>query len=114
MQIANSKPIKNEENRKAGAVDRDMGVKMEVIRERRMCPAVIFAASRKDKVIGRRVILIHSISTRNGLSHPGAPSGRKWAVEDLRSKEKEEIIMVSQRGRPRDKVRARCEEEENE
>jgi hypothetical protein len=42
-----------------------------------ICPAVMFAASRKDRVIGRTRILVVSISTKNGFSHSGAPSGRK-------------------------------------
>lgn len=46
-------------------------------RERTMCPALIFAASRNDRVNGRTITLVVSISTRNGLSQSGAPSGRK-------------------------------------
>jgi hypothetical protein len=40
-------------------------------------PALIFAASRKDRVSGRTKILVVSIITKNGLSQSGAPSGRK-------------------------------------
>jgi hypothetical protein len=42
-----------------------------------MCPALIFAASRNDKVIGRTIIEDDSISTRNGFNQSGAPSGSK-------------------------------------
>lgn len=42
-----------------------------------MCPAVMLAASRKDRVIGRTTVLIVSMRTRNGFSQIGAPSGRK-------------------------------------
>jgi len=42
-----------------------------------MCPALILAARRNDKVIGRTVTLVVSIRTRKGLSQSGAPSGRK-------------------------------------
>jgi hypothetical protein len=48
-----------------------------------MCPAVMFAASRNDKVIGRTMILVVSIITRNGFSHSGAPSGKKCATDFL-------------------------------
>lgn len=42
-----------------------------------MWPALMFAASRNDKVSGRTVILVVSIRTRNGFNQSGAPSGRK-------------------------------------
>lgn len=48
-----------------------------------MCPALMLAASRNDKVNGRTRILVVSISTRNGFSHKGAPSGRKCETNDL-------------------------------
>jgi len=37
----------------------------------------MLAASRNDSVAGRTIILVVSISTRNGFSQSGAPSGRK-------------------------------------
>ena len=46
-----------------------------------MWPALIFAAKRKDRVAGRTEILIVSTITKNGLSHPGAPLGKKVAVK---------------------------------
>ena len=45
-----------------------------------MCPAVIFAARRNIKVTGRTIVLLVSISTRNGFNQVGALSGRKWAI----------------------------------
>lgn len=39
-------------------------------------PAVRLAASRKASVSGRTIILIDSISTNKGFSHPGAPPGK--------------------------------------
>jgi hypothetical protein len=57
--------------------------KITVARVRRIWPAVMLAANRKDRVIGRRIILVVSISTRNGLSQPGEPSGRRCANEDI-------------------------------
>lgn len=43
---------------------------------RMMCPAVIFAASRKDRVIGREKVLMVSTNERKGLNHCGDPEGR--------------------------------------
>ena len=45
-----------------------------------MCPALMLAASRNDRVIGRTRILVVSIRTRNGFSHEGAPPGRSEAA----------------------------------
>ena len=45
--------------------------------ERTICPALMFAASRNDRVNGRTITLVVSISTRNGLSQSGSPSERK-------------------------------------
>ena len=42
-----------------------------------MCPALMLAASRNDRVRGRTRILDVSIRTRNGFSQSGAPSGRR-------------------------------------
>lgn len=70
-----------------------------------MCPAVIFAARRNERVKGRTRTLDVSIRTRNGFNHSGAPSGRKCAVEALGLKEKLEMIILSQIGSPRDRVR---------
>ena len=44
-------------------------------------PAVILAASRNERVIGRTAVLRISMSTRKGLSQSGAPPGRKWATK---------------------------------
>ena len=53
------------------------------IKPKRTWPAVMFAASRKDKVIKRTEILIVSIITRKGLSQSGAPLGNKPAANDF-------------------------------
>lgn len=42
-------------------------------------PAVIFAANRKLKVMGRRLMLVISTRFRKGFSHEGAPPGSKAA-----------------------------------
>jgi hypothetical protein len=73
-----------------------------------MWPALIFAASRKDRVIGRTKILVVSIRTKNGLSQSGAPSGRKWATEALGDLEKDDRIILNHRGRPNLRVKIRC------
>lgn len=73
-----------------------------------MCPALIFAASRNDSVRGRTKILVVSISTKNGLSQSGAPSGKKWAIDDLGAFENLDKIILSHRGRPKDRVKIKC------
>jgi hypothetical protein len=72
-----------------------------------MCPALMFAASRNDRVIGRIMILVDSISTRKGFSHSGAPSGSRCAVVALMFQVRLDIISASQRGRPKDSVKIR-------
>src|SRR5271166_3627897 len=69
-----------------------------------MWPAVMFAASRNDSVIGRTKILVVSIITKNGFNHSGAPSGRKWAVDFLEEYINVEISILSHIGRPISKV----------
>ena len=78
-----------------------------------MWPALILAASRKDRVIGRTNVLTVSIRTRNGFSHAGAPPGRREAraVEVLNLNL--DIIRLSHKGRPNLKVKKRWEEELN-
>lgn len=48
-------------------------------REKIIWPAVMLAANRKDRVIGRRRILIDSISTSAGDNQSGAPIGSRPA-----------------------------------
>jgi len=55
-------------------------IEKDVIRDRTIWPAVIFAARRNLRVIGRTMILIVSIITKNGFSHKGALSGRRWPM----------------------------------
>jgi hypothetical protein len=79
-----------------------------------MCPAVIFAASRKDSVIGRTIILVVSIITKNGFNHSGAPSGKKCATDFLGECINDEIIIDSHIGRPIDRVIIKCLDEDSE
>ena len=72
------------------------------------CPAVILAASRKLSVRGRRVVLINSIIVKNGLSHIGASSGRKCAVNFFAEDIIFLIIKNIHSGRPIDIVNKIC------
>lgn len=78
------------------------------IRPRIICPAVIFAASRKDSVIGRTIILSVSTITKKGLSQSGAPPGNKEAVADIGACVNPERINESHRGRPKIRVIISC------
>lgn len=118
MQIASSKiiyPIASVVKINVEDIDiNSADMQYKEIRLRTICPAVIFAANRKDKVIGRTIILVDSIITRNGLSHSGAPSGRKWAVDFLGEYENEEISILIHKGNPIVSVIIRCLEDDNE
>jgi hypothetical protein len=76
-----------------------------------MCPALIFAANRKDRVRGRTRTLVVSIKTRNGFSQSGAPSGRKCAVDFLGLWANLEIISLSHAGKPIVRVKIKCLED---
>jgi len=65
----------------------------------------MFAARRNDRVIGRTVTLLVSISTRNGFSQSGAPSGRRCAIDFIIDFENLDIIIVSQSGKPKINVK---------
>lgn len=77
-----------------------------------MCPALIFAARRTVRVIGRTKILIVSINTRAGFSHMGAPPGRRFADTFFGALDTPDIIRASHIGRPRVTVNRRWEEED--
>ena len=51
-----------------------------LINPRTMWPALIFAAKRKDNVIGRTKILSVSIKIKAGDSQLGAPEGKREAL----------------------------------
>lgn len=72
-----------------------------------MCPALMFAVNRTDKVIGRTIILTVSIITKKGFKGAGAPIGKSPATTELGLKKIAEIIRDSQRGIPRDKETAK-------
>ena len=73
-----------------------------------MWPALILAANRNDKVIGRTKILVVSIRTKNGFNQSGAPSGRKWATEAFGDLVKEDRIILNHKGRPNLRVKIKC------
>lgn len=73
-----------------------------------MWPALILAANRKDRVIGRTATLVVSINTRNGFNQSGAPSGRKWAIDFLRELKNVDRIIANHKGRPKIKVKIKC------
>ena len=74
----------------------------------KMCPALIFAANRNERVINRTEMLIVSVRTRKGLSQSGAPDGRKWATNFLGEKIIPLIINLNHKGSPRESVKRRC------
>ena len=73
-----------------------------------MWPALILAASRKDKVRGRTLILIVSIRTRKGFSQWGAPPGRSLATHLEVLKVIADMIRANHKGRPNLRVNKRC------
>ena len=78
------------------------------MRLRTMCPALILAANRNERVIGRTVTLVVSINTRNGFNQSGAPSGKKWEIDFLIDLKKLDIIIDSHNGRPKINVKIKC------
>ena len=69
---------------------------------------MIFAASRKDKVINRTEILTVSINTRKGFNQSGAPEGKRWAMNFLGEWTAPLMIRENHKGSPKDKVNKRC------
>jgi hypothetical protein len=112
MQIATSNriyPIEIDIRRIIAGIDENhAAAQYTPTRLRTICPALMLAASRNDRVRGRTKILVVSIKTRNGLSQSGAPSGRKWATDALGDFENVESIILSQIGRPKLIVKIKC------
>jgi hypothetical protein len=79
-----------------------------------MCPALMLAANRKDKVRGRTEILVVSIRIRNGFSHVGAPSGSRCAIVAFGLNAVLEIIIDIHIGSPSSSVNTRCLDSEME
>jgi len=72
-----------------------------------MWPALIFAASRKERVIGRTENLDDSTSTRKGFNQGGAPPGSRLAINFIGREEMEDIIILSHRVMPKANVNNR-------
>lgn len=51
-------------------------IRESLIRDKIMCPIIIFAVSRNPRVIGRTEVLKNSMIEINGASHKGVPKGR--------------------------------------
>lgn len=68
------------------------------------------AARRKDRVIGRTKVLKVSITTRNGLSHIGAPEGSRWAAKDVGLYTMADKTIINQMGRPKEKEKRMWDE----
>ena len=73
-----------------------------------MWPAVMFAASRKERVIGRTIFLVVSIRTRNGFNQSGAPLGSSLAKKVYGANRREDRISISHSGRAKESVKIRC------
>lgn len=73
-----------------------------------MWPALMLAASRNDNVIGRTIILDDSISTKNGFSQSGAPSGSRCAIVALIDLIALDIIKSIHIGKPILRVNNKC------
>lgn len=71
------------------------------IRAMIICPAIMFAVRRTDKVKGRIINLILSITTINGIRALGQPKGTKWANKEFKE-EPPVIIIDNQNLRPKD------------
>ena len=63
-----------------------------------MCPALIFAANRNAKVIGRIFVLISSIITKKGFNQLGAPDGTIAAIKLYGLLLAEETINANHKG----------------
>lgn len=76
-----------------------------------MWPALILAANRKDKVMGRTPVLTVSIITRNGFNQSGAPAGKKCAAKEDGALITAEKISDNHKGKPNESVIIRWLEE---
>ena len=72
-----------------------------------MCPALMLAARRNERVIDRTETLVDSTSTRKGFSHEGAPPGRRAAMNAIGEEKIDERMSLSQSVHPKEKVSSR-------
>lgn len=71
-------------------------------------PAIILAARRTDRVIGRIMFLIISIITMKGIKGAGVPIGTRWARNSVMLLIILNIINLIQKGRASESVIAKC------
>lgn len=72
------------------------------------CPAIMLAVSRIDRVIGRIIKLIDSISTIKGIRMRGVPWGVKWENKSLKKNQILNNIIEIHIVRDNDKENLRC------
>ena len=72
-----------------------------------MCPALMLAARRTDRVMGRSKILVVSIRINAGLKASGAPVGRRWAAAAAGLWAHPEIRSESHIGRAKVRVKTK-------
>ena len=95
-------PICEEMKQNAVSISRNNHTAVYVpISVRTICPAVMLAASRKERVSGRESVLRVSTRTRNGVSQEGAPLGERLAVVCMMLNVMAERIIVSHNGKPK-------------
>jgi len=70
-------------------------------------PALMLAARRKDRVIGRADALEDSTRTRKGFNQEGAPPGNSIAINFIGREKIEDRIRLNQRVRPNENVNKR-------
>lgn len=90
-------------------VAKNVNVQAAVVIPRMTCPALIFAANRKDRVIGRIYELMVSTKDKNLEINEGVFSGKKCAAIDFMPLLNETITMVVHIGAPALNVVIRCE-----
>lgn len=78
-----------------------------LMRDRTICPALMFAAKRKERVAGRAEMLVVSINTRNGFNQSGAPPGSRFARNFSGLLISEERISLNHKIRPNERVKIR-------
>ena len=91
-------------------VDSKINATVVLIIPKITCPALIFAANRKESVIGRIIDLSTSTTPRKGAIGLGAFSGRKRALLFFVFLRTAVVIKVNHSGRAILRVTSRCED----
>lgn len=77
-------------------------------RVNKRCPAIMLAASRTERVMGRMILLVISIMIIKGIRGVGVPNGTRWARKLVILFQRENRMKPSQKGRAKDKEMVRC------